>query len=147
MFLMIWKLTCKIVPYVEQYKNIIISLRGSISPLTGSGYALKPITPLLMNVYPHPHHPPCRFCDLLYQWRFTLDNDELPSHVTDRPNCHWGARIPCARLHTELGSCLAHVHTQCWVRALHMYIHSVEFVPFVVSNSKSSTKYQWRSCQ
>ena len=30
------------------YKNIFFPLRGSISPLTGSGYALKPITPLLI---------------------------------------------------------------------------------------------------
>ena len=38
----------ELVPYVEQYENITTSLRGLISLLTGSGYALKPITPLLI---------------------------------------------------------------------------------------------------
>ena len=38
---------------VEQYKNIFFPLRGSISPLTGSGYALKPITPLLIIIIFH----------------------------------------------------------------------------------------------
>ena len=46
----IFKFRFELVPYVEQYKDLIISLRGSISPLTGSGYALKPITLLLINL-------------------------------------------------------------------------------------------------
>ena len=33
------------------HENVFFPLRGSMSPLTGNGYALKPITPLLITCW------------------------------------------------------------------------------------------------